>query len=95
LAVGHRVHEDDLFGHLLAQGGYDHLSLPMLATERERISRGGYTFQREPGDLLSPVRMDMRATHGLPERPPRRFMRSSTSSGLLKPPAACSQNRAS
>lgn len=57
LAMGHRVHEDDLFGHLLAQGGYDDLSLPMQATESESIRRGGYTFQRAQGELLSPIRI--------------------------------------
>src|SRR6266849_3037248 len=37
VAVMQRLHEDDLAGHLLRQGGWDHLDMPALALENEII----------------------------------------------------------
>ena len=35
IAVMQRLHEDDLAGHLLRQGGWDHLDMPAIALEDE------------------------------------------------------------
>ena len=53
LCVMQRLHENDLSGMLLEQGGWDHLSIPVIATQDERImlARGGSWLRRE-GDLL-------------------------------------------
>jgi hypothetical protein len=39
IVVMQRVHEDDLAGHLLAQGGYVHLNLPMEYEPKPCTSR--------------------------------------------------------
>lgn len=56
--VMQRLHEDDLAGHVLAQGGYEHLCLPMeFEPERRCTTRLGWTDPRSaPGDLLWPER---------------------------------------
>jgi predicted phage terminase large subunit-like protein len=62
VAVMQRLHEDDLAGHLLRQGGWDQLDLPAIAQEEEIIPVGhGRTFRRRPGDVLHPDR-ESRAT---------------------------------
>lgn len=59
LCVMQRLHEHDLSGMLLDQGGWDHLSLPAVAIEDERImlARGG-EYCRRAGELLHPARED-------------------------------------
>lgn len=56
LLVMQRLHQDDLSGHLLASGQWEHLSLPAIATEPERIPVGpnGMVWTRQVGDLLDP-----------------------------------------
>lgn len=51
-----RLHEEDLSGHLLEQGGYDHLCLPSeFEPERRSTTSIGWTDPRtEPGELLFP-----------------------------------------
>lgn len=51
-----RLHEDDLTGHLVARGGYDHLCLPTEFEEDRRSSTSiGWTDPRkEEGELLFP-----------------------------------------
>ena len=57
IAVMQRLHEDDLAGHLLRQGGLDHLDLPAIALEEQRIELGhGKTHLRAIGDILHPER---------------------------------------
>lgn len=57
IAVMQRLHEDDLAGHLLQQGGWEHLSLAAIAPEDEVIALGqGKQHQRKRGDLLHPQR---------------------------------------
>jgi hypothetical protein len=52
-----RLHEDDLAGHLLRQGGWDHLDLPAVALDDEIIELGhGKTHVRRSGDVLHPER---------------------------------------
>jgi hypothetical protein len=57
IAVMQRLHEDDLAGHLLQQGGWEHLNLAAIAPEDEVIALGqGRRHQRKRGDLLQPQR---------------------------------------
>lgn len=57
--VMQRVHEGDLSGYLLAQGGYDHLCLPMEYEEVEKkyVTKIGWSDPRtKAGELLWPER---------------------------------------
>ena len=52
-----RVHEADLSGHVLAQGGYEHLCLPAEYEGSKRTTAIGWSDPRkEPGELLWPER---------------------------------------
>lgn len=57
ICVMQRLHEYDLSGMLLEQGGWVHLSLPAIAVQDESIilARGGVHWRRE-GDVLHPAR---------------------------------------
>ena len=62
IAVMQRLHEDDLAGHLLRQGGWDHLDMPAIALEDEDVDLGhGKTHLRVLGDVLHPEREDQAA----------------------------------
>jgi predicted phage terminase large subunit-like protein len=51
--VMQRLHEDDLAGHLLEAGGWEHLCLPAIAETDEEIPIGdGALVHRRVGDLL-------------------------------------------
>jgi predicted phage terminase large subunit-like protein len=59
LVVMQRLHEDDLVGHLLRQGGWQHLDLPAIATEDHVVRIGpapNDLHHRKEGDLLHPER---------------------------------------
>lgn len=59
IIVMQRLHERDLSGHVLEQGGYEHLCLP-LEYEPDRhcaTSIGWEDWRTEPGELLWPERM--------------------------------------
>ncbi|MES0863737.1 phage terminase large subunit [Ruegeria sp. SCPT10] len=57
LLVMQRLHEEDLAGHLLASGGWEHLSLPAIAENDERVAlRKGKTHERRRGEALHPER---------------------------------------
>lgn len=59
VVIMQRFHEDDLSGHLLTQGGWDHLKLPATATERQVVSlTGGKEYVWEQGELLNPALKD-------------------------------------
>jgi hypothetical protein len=48
-----RLHEDDLAGHLIRQGGCHHLDLPAIAVEDSEIPIGhGKSFLRRRGEVL-------------------------------------------
>ena len=51
-----RLHADDLTGHLLAKGGWEHLCIPAVAELPTVIDFGRVSVSREPGDLLHPDR---------------------------------------
>lgn len=57
VVVMQRLHEKDLSGHLMKQGGYVHLCLEAEADQHTTISLpSGKTIERKPGDLLWPER---------------------------------------
>ena len=57
ILVMQRLHVNDLAGHLLPQGGWEHLSLPAIAESDERIETGpGQYHIRRSGELLHPAR---------------------------------------
>ena len=57
VVVMQRLHVDDLVGHLLEQGGWEHLNLPAIAETEHRIALGPNRFHlRRPGDVLHPER---------------------------------------
>ena len=57
VVIGQRFHEDDLSGHLLAEGGWEHICLPMeFEPDRMQPTSLGWTDPRtEPGELLWPA----------------------------------------
>ena len=64
VVVMQRLHEDDLAGHLLIQGGWRHLDLPAIAIEDQRICIGPNPDDmhcRKEGEVLHPER-EPRAT---------------------------------
>ena len=57
IVVMQRLHENDLAGHLLGQGGWEHLDLPSIAVEDFVIPLGGGKLMtRRVGDILHPER---------------------------------------
>ena len=58
IVIEQRTHAADLTGHLLAQGGWTHVSLPAIAERRTVIifPRSRREIVREEGDLLWPAR---------------------------------------
>lgn len=59
VVIMQRLHEDDLTGHLLRKGGWEHISLPLIAEQDERFEINGKTFIRGKGELLHPEREGM------------------------------------
>ncbi len=59
VVVMQRLHESDLAGHLLGQGGWEHLDLPAIALDDRVIPVGyGKVKTRNAGDVLHPQRED-------------------------------------
>jgi hypothetical protein len=57
VVVMQRLHEEDLAGHLLRMGDWDHLVLPAITLEEHQIPLGHGKVQiRRAGDLLHPER---------------------------------------
>jgi predicted phage terminase large subunit-like protein len=57
IIVMQRLHVDDLAGHVLKQGGWQHLDLPAIALEKSTIQTGDNSvYEREIGELLHPSR---------------------------------------
>ena len=66
IAVMQRLHEEDLAGHLLRQGGWNHLNMPAIALEEETIELGrGGTHVRRSGDILHPERESREALEAI------------------------------
>ena len=74
VVIGQRLHEQDLFGHLLKRGGWEHLCLPMrYESDHPTPSKTSLNFRdwrTKDGELLWPERMpeevvaDLEATLG-------------------------------
>ncbi len=64
VSMSHRLHEDDLTGHLVTLG-FKHLNLPFVATHDEFYEFGGVTFKRVPGDVLQPGRQSLESIESL------------------------------
>ncbi|MBA3519251.1 MAG: phage terminase large subunit [Rhizobiales bacterium] len=57
IVVMQRLHVDDLVGHLLEQGGWEHLNLPAIAETEQRVPLGRDRHHlRRTGDVLHPER---------------------------------------
>jgi len=55
VVVMQRVHEEDLVGYLLEQGGFDVLNLPAIAQSASTFDLGnGQSYERLQGELLHP-----------------------------------------
>jgi predicted phage terminase large subunit-like protein len=66
VVIMQRLHIDDLTGRLLAQGGWELLSIPAIADQRQSLLiRPGRRFVREPGHLLDPHREPLPVLDGL------------------------------
>lgn len=62
ITVMQRLHDDDLAGNMIRDGGWDQLLLPAVATEDEQVPIGkGRCHQRREGDLLHFEREPTRA----------------------------------
>ncbi|WP_020474550.1 phage terminase large subunit [Zavarzinella formosa] len=61
VVVMQRLHANDLTGHLLAKGGWEHLCIPAIAETKTFIDFGRIKITREPGDLLHPERESIEA----------------------------------
>lgn len=55
LVVAQRLHVDDLPGHLLARGDFEHLCLPLVATQNHTFDVGGRLWERPEGHVLDPT----------------------------------------
>ena len=74
VVVQQRLHEDDLSGYLLSQGGWEHLCLPLRAFEQRDYQTGSSTWTRPVGDVLMPERYPALAIDRLEaERGPQNF----------------------
>jgi predicted phage terminase large subunit-like protein len=56
LLVMQRLHTDDMTGHLLSKGGWEHVCLPAQAQSPLTISIGKFHKVMEVGELLQPAR---------------------------------------
>ena len=63
------LNEDDLAGHVLAQGGWEVVSFPAVAEEDEahavETPRGPWTFRRAAGEALDPEREPLPALESI------------------------------
>jgi predicted phage terminase large subunit-like protein len=57
IVVMQRLHEEDLAGKLISEGGWTHLNLPAIAEQQQRVQIGPRQFKvRKEGDILHPER---------------------------------------
>ena len=78
--VMQRVHENDLAGHVLQQGGYEELKLPAEYEGSQQVTSIGWRDPRtEPGELLWPERFGQEEVEAL-----KRTMGSYAAAGQLQ-----------
>jgi len=53
--IAHRLHQDDLSGHVLKLRGWRHVCLPMIAPRKKSFELGSRTWHRKKGSLLKPT----------------------------------------
>jgi hypothetical protein len=58
IVIAHRVHEDDLSGHLLRQRKWHHVVLPMVAMSDETYDTDNGRWRRRKDELLRPDAFD-------------------------------------
>jgi predicted phage terminase large subunit-like protein len=64
IVIMQRLHEKDLTGHLLEQGGYEHLCIPNEYVPTSRTTSIGWRdWRTKPGELLWPERFGERETN--------------------------------
>lgn len=56
VVVMQRLHENDLTGHLLEKGGWEHLCLPAIAERAKTYRLGGVEKKRRRGEVLHAAR---------------------------------------
>ena len=56
LLVMQRLHSQDLSGHLLRKGGWEHLCLPAQATTPMHVHIGNFSYHMDAKELLQPQR---------------------------------------
>lgn len=56
IVIMQRLHNQDLTGHLLELGGWEHLCLPAIFEEKKIISIGRFQKVVKPGEILHPQR---------------------------------------
>lgn len=59
IVIMQRLHHQDLTGHLLDKGGWEHLCLPAVFDQKKTISIGSFNKTINKGDLLQPERESM------------------------------------
>jgi predicted phage terminase large subunit-like protein len=52
--IAHRLNEDDLSGHVIKQGGWRRIALPLIATRKTTYDLGYGEWQRKKNELLRP-----------------------------------------
>ena len=52
--IAHRLNDNDLSAHVLQQGGWHHVALPLVATKRQTYDLGYALWRRPRGDVLRP-----------------------------------------
>jgi predicted phage terminase large subunit-like protein len=57
IVIMQRLHDEDLTGHLLKKGGWEHLCLPLIADKDEVLQKGSVRVERTIGHNLHPDRM--------------------------------------
>jgi len=59
LLIAQRLHDDDVIGRIIDKGGWDIVSLPLVAMQDEKHERGPNLFySRKAGEYLHPARID-------------------------------------
>jgi len=59
LLIAQRLHEDDVIGRIMDRGGWEVVTLPLIATQDEKHERGSNVFyHRKAGEYLHPARID-------------------------------------